>query len=741
MKKKIIDIVLISFLPLLLVVTGKVQAQENNTQAVEALIKRVIPNEAKFFTVAFIPKKNGKDVFELESKGDKIVLRGSTGVAIASALNYYLRNYAHCDIGWNGTNLKIPSPLPKVAGKVVKETPYDYRYYLNYCTFNYSMSWWDWERWEKEIDFMALNGINFPLAVTGQNSVWQRVYQKLGFSPDELKDFFSGPAYFNWFWMGNLDGWGGPLPQSFMRKHEMLQKQILARERALGMKPILPAFTGHVPPAFKKKFPNAKLKQTHWSDFPAVSILDPSDPLFVRIGKMFLEEEIRTFGTDHYYTADTFNENTPPTSDSTYLSEVSRKVFHSMSEADPKATWIMQGWLFYFSRDFWQPTQIRALLNAIPNDRMIVLDLWTENHPVWSRTEAYYGKPWIWCMLHNFGGVQSLYGRMDEIAEGPQRDRKNPASQNLVGIGLTPEAIEQNPVMYQLLLDNVWRKEGIEINSWLKDYALRRYGRQSNLADTAWQIMYKTVYTDTNAAVSGGARSILVSRPTLNREGNRVNTKKNYNPALLLPAWKYLTDAAGALHESEGFQYDIVNLSRQVLANYADTLQQLLAKAYKNKEEAAYRSYQKQFLELLDDMDTLLSTRKEFLLGNWLEAAKKYGDNQTEKDLYERNARDLITLWGGPAARLHEYANKQWNGLIRGFYKPRWGQFFTMLDSAAGENRKPNLAAFDKNIQQWEWQWVNSHELYAASPSGDPVEMSGKMFAKYYEKIKSVYHL
>ncbi len=113
----------------------------------------------------------------------------------------------------------------------------------------------------KEIDWMALNGINMPLAILGQNSNWRTVYKSLGFTDKDLEEFFSGPAYFNWFWMGNLDAWGGPLPQSWLQSHEVLQKKILERERSLGMTPILPAFTGHVPSSFKEKFPKAKLKK------------------------------------------------------------------------------------------------------------------------------------------------------------------------------------------------------------------------------------------------------------------------------------------------------------------------------------------------------------------------------------------------------------------------------------------------------------------------------------------------
>ena len=228
--------------------------------AAESLLQRVLKEKAKFFVVEPIAALNEKDVFEIESRQNKIVLRGNTGVAISSALHYYLNEYVHCQVTWNSETLKLPALLPAVKNKIRKQTPYTYRYYLNYCTFNYSMSWWDWQRWEKEIDWMALHGINMPLAITGEEYTWYVVYKEMGFSDDELKDFFCGPSYFAWFWMGNLDGWGGPLPLSWMRSHFELQKKILQRQRELGMKPVLPAFTGHVPAALKKKVSQCQTK-------------------------------------------------------------------------------------------------------------------------------------------------------------------------------------------------------------------------------------------------------------------------------------------------------------------------------------------------------------------------------------------------------------------------------------------------------------------------------------------------
>jgi alpha-N-acetylglucosaminidase len=720
-------------LPFTLLFLQQANAQESEA-AVYALIQRVVPKHAAQLSIRFIEQKNGKDVFTIESRGEKILLGGNNGISIASALHHYLKHITHSQITWNGINLNLPKKLPPVPQKIEIVTPYKYRYYLNYCTFNYTMSWWNWERWQKEIDWMALNGINMPLAVTGQNSVWSRVYKSLGFTDKELEGFFSGPAYFNWFWMGNLDAWGGPLPQSFMKGHEELQKKILQRERSLGMTPILPAFTGHVPPSFSKKFPGVHVKKTSWVGFPEVSILDPSEPLFTEIGKRFMEEEIKTFGTNHLYTADTFNENKPPTDDSMYLNDVSKKVFESMSAGDPQATWIMQGWLFHHGAKFWKTPQIKALLNAVPNDRMIILDLWSERHPVWNRTEAYYGKPWIWNMLHNFGGNTNLSGIMDRVAVDPSAALHHPQAGKMMGIGLTMEALEQNPVMYELMMENVWRDAPIELDSWLKDYALRRYGKANENAGKAWAILRRTAYADT--ITNGGAESIITARPTfIKNPGGTSTTAFPYDAQELVKAWDLLLSASPELKNSDGYSFDVVDVTRQVLANYALDIQQQAAEDFKNGDVAALKKSTGQFLQLITDMDALLATRKDFLLGRWLSAAKSWGTTEEEKKLYEKNARNLVTLWGDKNSRLHEYACKQWSGLLNGFYKKRWEQFFAYMMTNLEAGKNPDLKKIEEQLKDWEWAWVNSRETYPDMPKGNAVAKAKELHKKYRDRM------
>ncbi len=43
-------------------------------------------------------------------------------------------------------------------------------------------------------------------------------------------------------------------------------------------------------------------------------------------------------------------------------------------------------------------------MQGVPQGRLVLLDLYAEVFPLWSRTQSFYGAPFIWCMLHNFGG-------------------------------------------------------------------------------------------------------------------------------------------------------------------------------------------------------------------------------------------------------------------------------------------------------------------------------------------------
>ena len=227
-----------------------------------------------------------------------------------------------------------------------------FRYYQNVCTVSYSMVWWDFPRWQQEIDWMALNGLNLILSFTGQEYIWRELYSSIGVTDDELQQYFSGAAFLAWQRMGNIKGWSSPLDNEWIDAQAQLQKQILNATREFGMVNVLPGFAGHVPDAIARIYPNASLvKSAAWGNFnstyTSVYLLQPTDPLFAKLGTAFYQILVREFGTDHIYNCDTYNEMDPSSADPTFLANTNRAIYQAMASTDQDAIFLMQGWLFH----------------------------------------------------------------------------------------------------------------------------------------------------------------------------------------------------------------------------------------------------------------------------------------------------------------------------------------------------------------------------------------------------------
>ncbi|MDR2982383.1 MAG: alpha-N-acetylglucosaminidase [Puniceicoccales bacterium] len=728
----------------LVLVTPLLHAGEATTTAAYRLLERVLPEgRAAEFVVESIPAENGKDVFEIESKDGKIVLRGNNGVSIASGLRWYLKNYAHCQVSWCGENLDLPKQLPAVPSKVREITPYTYRVNFNYCTFSYTMPWWSWDRWEKEIDFMAMNGVNMPLAITGQEAVWQNTLRKFKMTDEEIRQFLCGPAFFGWQYMANLEGWGGPLPQQWIDRSIELGRKILVRERELGMTPILQGFTGFVPRELKKKYPDAKIQFKYgWcAVFEGAAQLDPLDPLFAPMGKAFIEEQVKLFGTDHWYASDPFHESAPPSKAPDYLANVAKAILDTTLSADPDAKLAMQSWSLR-----------KPIAENTPQDRMLIL------HLVGGGTkDSFVGREWVSGQLHNYGGRLFLGGNIKNVLQRPKLLEKQPET-NLVGIGVFPEGIEHNPAFFEAAYEIAWLHKPVSLQPWLVDYIHARYGVTNSSAEAAWKILGETVYGNNSEA--GSAESPICSRPALeiNRAGPNAGMKRNYNAAALWPAYAKMLEAAPALGKKDTFRYDLVDVARQCLADLSIPLQRDITIAYDSGDTVALKQAADRFLDLANDMDRLLSTRQEFLLGKWIADARACGNTPEEKNQYEYNARLLPTVWGPSKnnALLFDYSNRQWAGLIKGYYIPRWKKFIAYLESqpAAGENRfteasiakrkshaRPanNANDFYKELSEWEYKWCKGKEHYSAIPEGDSVVIARELYKKWQPLVKSAY--
>ncbi|XP_030151144.1 alpha-N-acetylglucosaminidase isoform X1 [Lynx canadensis] len=563
----------------------------------------------------------------------------------------------------------------------------------------------------------------------------QQVYLALGLTQSEINEYFTGPAFLAWGRMGNLHTWGGPLPPSWHLKQLYLQHQILDRMRSFGMTPVLPAFAGHVPKAITRVFPQVNVTQLgSWGHFncsySCSFLLAPEDPLFPIIGSLFLRELTKEFGTDHIYGADTFNEMQPPSSEPSYLASATASVYQAMVTVDPDAVWLLQGWLFQHQPQFWGPAQVSAVLGAVPRGRLLVLDLFAESQPVYIRTASFQGQPFIWCMLHNFGGNHGLFGALEAVNRGPAAARLFPNS-TMVGTGMAPEGIGQNEVVYALMAELGWRKDPVaDLEAWVTGFAARRYGVSHGNTEAAWRLLLRSVYNCSGEACSGHNRSPLVRRPSL-----KMTTTVWYNRSDVFEAWRLLLTTTPSLATSPTFRYDLLDVTRQAAQELVSLYYGEARTAYMNKELVPLlRAAGILVYELLPSLDKVLASDSRFLLGSWLEQARAAAVSEAEAHFYEQNSRYQLTLWG-PEGNILDYANKQLAGLVADYYTPRWRLFMEMLVESLVRGVPFQQHQFDQNAFQLEQTFVLSTQRYPSQPHGDTVDLAKKLFLRYYPRL------
>ncbi|KAF9448419.1 glycoside hydrolase family 89 protein [Macrolepiota fuliginosa MF-IS2] len=637
-----------------------------------------------------------------------VVVLSTFGLA-SELMCRYLTQRAGVDIWWTGSRLnELPSVLPKVGTPIKAQAIVPYRYYFNTVTFSYTTAFWSWDKWESQLDWLALRGVNLPLAWVGYEFILIETFREVGLTDADIASFLSGPAFQAWNRFGNIQGsWGGDLPMAWVTDQFALQKQIVARMAALGMTPVLPSFTGFVPRALSALYPNASIVTgSSWSGFPTtltgVSFLEPFDPLFTTMQKSFITKQRAAYGADlsHIYTLDQYNENDPFSGDLTYLHNVTEGTFASLRAADPDAVWLLQGWLFFSSLSFWTNERIEAYLGGVPgNDSMIILDLYSEAQPQWNRTSSYFGKQWVWCELHDYGGNMGFEGNLQQLTTGPLAALTSPGS-SMKGIGVTMEGQEGNELVYDIMLDQAWSPTPLDTTKYVDAWVARRYQRVSvpPPARDAWRTLASTVYNNQDPNTQATIKSILELSPALtgltNRTGHHPTAIPYNTNTSILPALRSLLGAKAQdahLTTVPEFAYDVVDVARQLLSNRFIDHYNTLITTYNtpNTTTQAVSDAGSPLLSILADLDALLGTNENFLLSTWISDARQWAHGSQDASYVrylEYNARDQITLWG-PDGEINDYASKAWAGLVGTYYLPRWEAFVEYL----GETKKSGV--------------------------------------------------
>lgn len=689
---------------------------QSPTAPAEGVLQRLMPHLAPQFQLALNQRPDHKDYFRITGTRGHIHVEAATQPTLLYGVNWYLKYVAHLQVSPNGLQLG-PANFVLTAPQATIDKPalYPWRYALNENVDGYSAPYWDQKRWQHEIDILALSGVNAILIERGMDVVLYQTLRDAGYSDQAIRNWIVEPAHQNWQLMGNMCCFEAPISTELLEKRSESAKKLIAMLRSLDITPVLPGYYGIVPADFASLNPGAHvITQGDWNGFTRPGWLDPRDPHFSKLAESFYRHEHDLYGDSPIYDMEIFQEG--GAAGDVPVPEAAKKVQQALMRAHPGALWMMLGW---------QKNPTQELLSSIDTSHVLIAEIEQGRIPREDRDREFRGASWLYGGLWEFGGRTTMGAPLYDYAVRLPQMAKRQGSR-IVGTALFTEGLDTNPFAFDLYTEMAWHADPVDLTQWTDAYATRRYGADDPHARRAWQILLKTVYgyrADGN--MQHGERdaaqdSLFNAQPSL--KAKRAATWSpdvlRYNPADFAPALTELLQVAPALRSTETYRYDLVDVTRQVMANEGRRMLPLIEQAYESKDKVAFGRLTKEWLRDMQLQNDLLQTNPYFLLGRWLSFVPPWASSPLELDRLNYDARSILTTWGDRKASefgLHEYGNRDWAGLTSDYYMPRWQMYFNSLSASLATGKAP------KSIDWYAFgdQWNRSRKIYNTSPQGD----------------------
>ena len=687
----------------------------------QAVVHRVLGARDKQIELAALPMQDGGERFRIARDGSRVKVEGSTTSALLFGVNWYLKYVAHRQVSTNGNRLGDEA-LPLPDDTIEHSARFAWRYALNQNTDGYTTPYWDWPRWEREIDLYALSGINAMIVERGMDSVLYETFRDFGYSDHELRSWITQPAHQNWQLMGNLCCFDGPISRELMAQRAKSTKQILARLRELGITPVLPGFYGIVPADFARKFSLAHvIDQGDWAGFTRPGWLDPRDPLFAKIAASFYRHQRELFGDSMIYDLEIFQEG--GTSGDVPVREGAHLVQAALDAAHPSAKWMMLAW---------QGNPQPELLAGVDRSKLFIVDIDHDKVPRDDRMTDFKGAPFLFGGIWAFGGRTTLGANLRNYTE--RLPRMADANPNMIGTAVFPEGMDTNPFAFDLFTEMAWRDGEVDGAQWAAGYVQRRYGVADAHALAAWKTLRETAYSippetvEFHSEREAGQESLFAAQPSLTafQASHWSPVALRYDVEKFSGALPELLRVAPELRKSDTYRYDLVDVARQTLANESRTLLPRIKTAFEAKDREQFSALTQRWLALMDLQDRLLATQPDFMVGVWLERVRGWASTPEELRKLDYDARSILTTWGerkaSEGADLHDYGNKDWAGLTHDYYMKRWKVYFSALD----DELRTGVAAKPIDWFALGEEWNRGRQRYTTRTQGDSYTLAAE---------------
>jgi alpha-N-acetylglucosaminidase len=654
------------------------------------------------------------DSFGISGVGG-LTITGTSIPALLMGFNWYLKYVARADISINGSQLNLPAQLPLPAQAIQRTSTVKHRFALNDTNEGYTNAYQSWEEWERQIDVLALNGVNEALVYVGQEAVYYETLQSFGYTKAELLGWIPQPGHQPWWLLQNMCCFPSALSEQLIYQRAALGRRIADRMRELGIMPVFPGYYGTVPTNFASKNPGANtVAQGSWAGFTRPSWLDPTGDHFRRVAATFYAAQDRLFGPTEMYKMDLLHEG--GTAGTISVSAASRAVQAALNLAHPTATWAILGWL---------GNPLPDTLSAIDKSKMLILDGVSDIGAVSDRERDFQQTPYAFGTIWNFGGHTAL-GAPVAVWNQKFHAFRTRTGSRVAGIALMPEAITNNPVAVEFFMELPWQSGPVDLRQWFTDYARARYGADDPHAIQMWLSLLGTAYNASSGEATREISPVFALRPSLNARAADLN----YPPRALDPALVEALQVAPAARASSAYTYDLVRVAAQALGNRSRELLPQIAAAYNAGNLARLRELNTRWLDTMVLLDELLATDPYSLLGTYLEDAKRLAATVEERAALEYDARSLITIWGNRQTEsiIPDYARRDWAGLMGDYYAMRWRTYLRGLETALQNHVPP--AAID-------WyavghSWARQQNLFPVSPTGSAHEVATRALERLF---------
>ncbi len=644
--------------------------------------------------------KSAADTFQIYGQEGAIFIKGSTPATILTGLNEYLHQVAHVTIGWPGDSLdKLPEKLPAPATVITRSATGKNRYALNDTDDGYSDAYKTWPEWERKIDLLAMHGINQVFMQVGMEEVYRETFRDFGYSDEEIRAWIPAPAHQPWWLLGNMAGIGSPVSPSLFEKRIKMGQRIANRLRELGITPVFPGYYGLVPTEFSKKNPGANLipqgsfgGENGGTAYVRPDWIDTRTDLYAKIAKVFYEKQKALFGMTHMFKMDLFHEG--GTRGTVPVVAAAQGVRDAMLQAAPDGVWVMIGW---------DSNPLKDVVQVMLRHQVLIVDGKSDLvTPASDRDADWVTRPWAFGTIHNYGG-RSIIGAQSSEWFSRYFSVRTKNGGAMDGISWLPEATGVEPAGFELFTDLPWREKAFDFPNWFREYSTRRYGGSDENAAAAWTILCRTAYSVKPGLAQWTGKlhdTLFGATPDLDQLGAWSKVPASYDLVDFAMALPKLLEVRPELRTTSAYQYDLVNVTRQVVSNQSRILLPKIKEAYKNKDKTKFKLLTAVWLEYMQDLDTFLATNREFMLGTFLKNAEAVAEDDKERAKLLFDQRSLLSSWSGNTG-LENYASREYSGLIRGLHMPRWRAYFDSLTAALDTGAAPTKVDFFKMGVDW----------------------------------------